>query len=168
MYFCSAKRMVAHSKMNRLTYLIKAKTVYSVQSPLVYDLCTRVLWTPLSAVQCRRIGTSRQDDFAQLCYKTANFLQPPHMAIPVADDYHRNAIAIGYPRTAVSAIADTDLQGLPSGSVILLSKPHISSANEELWHSLCSLPNRTAAIDIFSAGMVIIGRGMSRQDFLLR
>ena len=146
--------------MNYLTYIFKAKTVYSVQSPLVYDLCDKVLWTPLSASQLRSLHLSRHDTFPALCYRVANHLQPRHTVLVAEDPSVVNAVRQGCPTSQIVLFPN-----VPPDSIILMEHPH---RHEALWQQLLSLPDRTAAIDIYSAALLFIGWGLSRQEFLLK
>lgn len=146
--------------MNKLSYIVKSKTPYSVQSPMVYDLCSKVLWTTLSKQQRTALQLGSRDVFAALCYRVANHLQPRSMVLMQEDQQAVRVIGLGCASTRIEQISR-----ISEGTIVMVNHPH---DNEEAWNQLKAMVSRTAVVDIFSAGIVFIGWGLSREVFLLR
>lgn len=136
--------------MNRLEYIVCAKTQYNIQSPFVYDLYENVLLPKLDRAALTRLGLSRRDKFGQLCYKIAD---------------HYGATATG--NSAALRGADTVL-ATDEGLIGLVRRPHRDKGSEQEWQKLFKEPDVTLSVDLFDAGLVFTSKHLSRQHFVLR
>ena len=137
--------------MNRLQYLICAKTQYDIQSPFMYDLYQNVIAPKLDKATVEANGIAPNDRFGQLCYK-------------LADHY-------GATETKpTEALAGTDrLLSAADGSLIgVVRNPHRSKASEEAWNRLFKEQVVTLSVDLFDIGLVFTSPKLSKQHIVFR
>jgi len=136
--------------MNRLEYIVCAKTQYNIQSPFVYDLYENVLLPKLDRAALTRLGLSRRDKFGQLCYK-------------IADHYGATAAGNSTALRGADTVLDTG-----EGLIGLVRRPHRDKGSEQEWQKLFKEPDVTLSVDLFDAGLVFTSKHLSRQHFVLR
>ena len=136
--------------MNRLEYIVCAKTQYDIQSPFVYDLYENVLLPKLDRAALARLGLSRHDKFGQLRYK-------------IADHYGATAAE----NSAALRGADTVL-ATGEGLIGLVRRPHRDKGSEQEWQKIFKEPDVTLSVDLFDAGLVFTSKRLSRQHFVFR
>ena len=135
--------------MNRLQYLICAKTQYNIQSPFLFDLYQNVIAPKLGRATLEAEGIARNDRFSQLQFKLC--------------DHYR--------LTPAPSITDSpcDMFLKPDGSTVgLFRYPHRDKASEALWSGIIARPGVTLTVDLFYAGLFFSSPKLSRQHFLLR
>ncbi|MBP5190566.1 MAG: hypothetical protein J6031_06585 [Bacteroidales bacterium] len=136
--------------MNRLEYIVRAKTQYDIQSPFVYDLYENVLSPRLDEATLSRLGLSRSDRFGQLCYK-------------LADHYGaESATASGALSSADAVLANAD------GLIGLVRSPHRNREREQLWERLFKEHEVTLSVDMFDTGLVFTSKRLSKQHVVFR
>lgn len=136
--------------MNRLEYIVCAKTQYDIQSPFVYDLYEKVLSPKLDQTTLEQLGLSRRDRFGQLCYK-------------LADHYGAKETATsGVLSCADTVFADAD------GLIGLVRCPHRNRKSELVWERLFKDHEVTLSVDLFDIGMVFTSKRLSKQHLVFR
>ena len=136
--------------MNRLQFLLHAKSQYNIQSPFLFGLYSNVLSVRLDRHRLRSLGIGRRDRYAQLRFM-------------LADHYHA---APCQPPSALAGADDVLL--VPDGSfAALLRKPHRNAAAESRWMHLVNGPSATLAVDLFDTGLLFTSPKLSRQLLLL-
>ncbi len=128
--------------MTRLQFILRAQNEYSIQSPYLYALATRVLLPRLGREGRRRAGMGRGDRCAELRYKLAD-----HYGRPWEGNRMR----------------------LADGSLLtLVEAPHRDGARERGWDELVKEPGTTLSVDLFYAGLAFSSTKLGKQHFLLR
>ncbi len=137
--------------MNRLQYLICAKTQYNIQSPFLFDLYQNVLAPKLDSSTLKIYGIAKKDRFAQLHFKLAN---------------HYNA----KDTPEFSALNGTDvLLATNDGCLIgMMNHPYSSKNSEERWHNLVKEQSVTLSVDLYDIGLVFTSKLLSKQHLLFR
>ena len=138
--------------MNRLTYWIKAKTVYNIQSPFLYELYTEVIRPRLSRKELHHTAFGRYDAFKSLVFK----IQDHYGAIDVRKEETEGLSADAYMQMGDGSI------------VAIIDRPHRNMESERRWHELYSSDRVTLSVDIFDAGIAFTSGKLSKQHFLLR
>ncbi|MBQ7280505.1 MAG: hypothetical protein IJR13_07285 [Bacteroidales bacterium] len=133
--------------MTRLGYWIKAKTLYDIHSPFVYDLCRNVLYAraPEEAVAARDGHTRR---FATLLYMLKDYLSLSEMRS------EGNTLLLGGNDTW--------------GRVLMVDAPHADRKAEHQWTALCADEAYRVSIDLYDVGLLFTNSHLHRQHFLLR
>lgn len=135
--------------MNRLKYLICAKTQYDIQSPFMFDLYQNVIAPKLDKTTLERCGIASKDLFGQLCYKLTD-----HYKAIESDN-----ILVGCDKTL----------SLPDGSKVgVVRNPHRSKTSEEAWDRLFKEPFVTLSVDLFDIGLVFTSPKLSKQHIVFR
>ena len=137
--------------MNRLHYLICAKTQYDIQSPFMFDLYQNVIAPKLDKTTLESNGIAKGDRFGQLCYKLAD---------------HYSATETEH----IDALAGADrLLSMFDGELIgVVRDPHHSKASEEAWDRLFKEQVVTLSVDLFDIGLVFTSPKLSKQHILFR
>ena len=137
--------------MNRLHYLICAKTQYDIQSPFMFDLYQNVIAPKLDGATLSALGIERNDRFGQLCFK-------------LADHYHANAAE------PCPTLPGTDkIYIVPDGSMIgVVRAPHRTKDSEEAWGRLFKELDVTLSVDLYDAGLLFTNKKLSKQHLLFR
>ena len=137
--------------MNRLQYLICAKTQYDIQSPFMFDLYQNVIAPKLDKTTLEAKGIDRSDRFGQLCYKLAD---------------HYGAMTAGVCET----LAGTDilLSAADGGLIGVVRSPHRSREAEKAWESIFKEQIVTLSVDLFDIGLVFTSPKLSKQHIVFR
>ncbi len=134
--------------MNRLQYIIKAKTQYDIQSPFMFDLYEKVLSPRLDSSMQALVDSDR---FEQLLYK-------------LTDHYRAYEC-----KTATTLQgADRVLQCFDNSLIGLVRSPHRSKDSEEAWKRLFKEPDVTLSVDLYDIGLVFTSKRLSKQHILFR
>lgn len=137
--------------MNRLHYLLFAKTQYNIQSPFVYDLYENVLAPKLDKATLSRLGIGPRDRIGQLRYKLAD-----HYGAMMADA-----------KTSLDG-TDTVLTTSDGSLIGLVIRPHCSRSSEEQWDRLVKEREVTLSVDLYDTGLVFTSKRLSKQYILFR
>ena len=129
--------------MNRLQYILSAKTQYDIQSPFMYDLYENVLAARLDGATLARTGIGRSDRYGQLRYKLADHYRATH----VGDDVFETA---------------------DGSRITMVRRPHRSRDAEEAWERLFKEPDVTLSVDLFDAGLAFTSPKLSKQHIVFR
>ena len=133
--------------MTWIGYCIKAKTLYNIHSPFVFDMYQNVLFARVrSGLKARTDGHSRR--FGELRYKLMDYYSLKEVQ---ADDH-----------TALLAGGD-DI-----GSILIVDRPHASKEAEQRWAALCGDERYRVSIDIYRVGLLLTNRHLHREHFLLK
>lgn len=166
--------------MNRIQYLLTAKTQYNIHSPWVFDLYNQVLSAHL------RSDILVKGKLACMVYKLVN-----HFAIEevvVSKDFlDRDAIVrasllgndssrcVAQPSTEsvarlwlVDGNSPTPQTPLSEKTIILFYKPHATHADETLFNDLYTALQARISIDLFDIGLLIFDTRLHKQKFILR
>lgn len=135
--------------MNRLQYILAAKTQYNIQSPFLFELYSEVLNSRLGQEERVRCGIARGDCYAQLRYK----LRDHYAAVPVEDDR--------WPEGDLLSSADIGLIGI-------VRSPHRDRHSEECWSRIVDDPKVTLSVDLFDIGLFFTYAKLTKQHILLR
>ncbi|MBO4606719.1 MAG: hypothetical protein J5682_02335 [Prevotella sp.] len=141
--------------MNRLKYILLAKTQYNIQSPFLYELYSEVLAPRIDRVTRNRLGIGSHDLFAQLCYK-------------LHDHYQTIPVEAGSTGTGVLSHCDTVMRMKDDSLMALFNHPHRSPVREETWQKILSHPSVTLTVDLFDIGLVFTASTLSKQNIILR
>ena len=137
--------------MNRIEYIVRAKTQYDIQSPFMYDLYNNVIAPRLDKATLEQLHIASNDRFGQLCYK-------------LADYYHATAAD---PCPTLPG-ADKTLKD-PDGSLIgLVRNPHRNKDSEEAWEKIFKEPDVTLSVDLYDIGLLFTSKRLSKQHILFR
>ena len=135
--------------MNRLEFLLLAKTQYNIQSPFLFRLYSDVISPRLSRQQLRSLSIKSSDRYSQLRFKLCD-----HLHLSPA------------PNTSIHG---AELFLMSDGSSVgLIQSPHRSSSSESEWKSIVRSPDVTLTVDLFYAGLFFTSAKLSKQHFLLR
>ena len=135
--------------MNRLQYILTAKTQYDIQSPFLYELYSRVLNTRISKNECARLGLSGNDRYSLLCYKLMDYYEALPAVRPELD-------------------VDDFLMSNKVGGIALLRSPHKDRQSEARWAAIIQNEEVTLSVDLFDVGIVFFNKNLSRQCVVLR
>lgn len=130
--------------MNRISYLLKAKTQYNIHSPFVFEMYNNVLATKLDARTQMQLSPTPYPEYSHLVYKLAHY-------------YHLT------PQTANAT--QTLLHG-DTMRMMVVAKPHKNADAEKQWASMKS--QWPVSIDLYDTGLLIENSKLHPQHFLLR
>ena len=150
--------------MNRIQYILTAKTQYDIQSPFLFELYNEVLNSRLAKEDCKRLGITSGDRYAELRYKLCD-----HYA---AENGERRT-GIGERESdslAEKARLDVDdiLCSQEVGLIGMVRLPHQDRQSEERWSSLVQMSEVTLSVDLYYVGIVFTYNKLSKQHILLR
>lgn len=153
--------------MNRIQFLLKAKTQYNIQSPFLYRIYSQVLAPRLPHDVLTSNGISSGDHYAQLLYKLSSSTQL------VREHIVSNTCQIPASQSDDQPIAlfsdATDLFRLTDGSLLaLLHRPHKNRQAEVLFESLRHQASVTMTVDLWYAALFFTSPRLSRQLIMLR
>lgn len=137
--------------MNRLQYLIRAKTQYDIQSPFMFDLYQNVIAPKMDKTTLKANGIAPNDRFGLLCYKLAD-----HYGATEAE-----------PIEALAA-ADRLLSAADGALIGVVRNPHRSKDSEEVWDRLFKEQVVTLSVDLFDFGLVFTSPKLSKQHIVFR
>lgn len=134
--------------MKWIQHWLRARNQYSIQSPFVFELYTRVITPRLDRATLRQLNISRRDYYSQLRYKLV--------------DYYRLSL-ISNPHEEYA-----EQWAMPDGSRILMIRaPHKDAESEKTWSQYCDADSITLSIDLFVAGLLFTSPKLSKQHMLL-
>ena len=137
--------------MNRLQYLICAKTQYDIQSPFMFDLYQNVIAPKMDKATEEANGIAPNDHFGQLCYKLAD---------------HYGATETEPCPTLLGA--DKVLRVADGWLIGIVRNPHRSKDSEEAWDRLFKEQVVTLSVDLFDIGLVFTSPKLSKQHIVFR
>lgn len=143
-YFCKIKACI----LNRLHFILKAKTQYNIQSPFLFELYSEVLNARLDRGLRASLGNAVRDRYGEVLY----MLGDHYAARPV--ETHGWDV-------------DDLLESPEVGLIGLVRRPHRDSGNEERWERVVKSDEVTLSIDLFDMGIIFTCNKLSRQHFLL-
>lgn len=134
--------------MNRISYLLKAKTQYNIHSPFVFEMYNNVLATKLDKKAKAKLPATLYPKSSDLIYKLAHY-------------YHLNSQSLN-PKQTILTAADGSLR------MLVVAKPHHNKNSEKEWSTLQQNPQWSVSIDLFDSGLLIDNPKLHPQQFLLR
>lgn len=135
--------------MNRLQYILTAKTQYDIQSPFLFEFYSEVLNPKIGHDERARLCIRRGDRYAEVRYK-------------IVDWYGASeADASGWD---VDELFATEQKGM----IGLVRKPHRDRESEARWNGLVGRNDVTLAVDLFDMGVVFSYDKLSKQSVLFR
>ncbi|MBP9990742.1 MAG: hypothetical protein KBT45_04865 [Bacteroidales bacterium] len=132
------------SSMNRITYLLKAKTQYNIHSPFVFEMYNNVLAAKLNKKAKAQIPPTPYPKSSSLVYKLAHY-------------YHLQSKTLSPTQTLL--LHD-------SMRMMVVAKPHHNKSSEKEWATLQQ--QWPVSIDLFDSGLLIDNPQLHPQQFLLR
>ena len=130
------------SSMNRISYLLKAKTQYNIHSPFVFEMYNNVLATKLDKKTKAQFPATLYPKSSDLIYKLAHY-------------YHLKTIDIEQ-----TILANDTMQ------IRVVAKPHRNKEAEKAWDQLQH--QWPVSIDLYDTGLLINNNKLHPQHFLLR
>lgn len=159
--------------MNRLSYYLKAHTVYNIQSPFMYEYYTKVYSTK-SSISKR----SKVDCFLDLVRKTISYygLRSVYFGAGLNDESSiTNHCIVNDPRFAECVVLNfEDEQNIHFEEeqnitqIVMVYKPHSSSFAESSWESLQNHAMIRMCLDFYDIGVCFCSSKLSKQCFLIR
>ena len=135
--------------MNRLQFLLTAKTQYDIQSPFLFRFYSEVLNTRIGKADCERLGIAFGDRYAQLRYK-------------LCDHYKASPLIVdGWP-------ADDLLSSTEVGIIGMVRSPHKDYGREAVWTSAVRRDDVTLSVDLYDVGLFFTCPKLSKQHIPLR
>lgn len=134
--------------MNRLQYILTAKTQYNIQSPFLFELYNEVLNSRLSREEKARLGIAAGDKYGELRYM-------------IGDYYGASSLDVG------SWDVD-DLMSSHEGLIGMVRLPHRDRQSEERWHRLTQKKEVTLSVDLFDIGLIFTCNRLSKENVILR
>lgn len=135
--------------MNRLQYILKAKTQYDIQSPFLFELYSEVLNARLAKEQRVPLGDAVQGRYAEIRYM-------------LGDHY------AAHPVERAGWDVDDLLDSHDVGLIGLVKSPHRDSRSEKCWERVSKRDEVTLSVDLFDIGILFTCSKLSRQHILLR
>ncbi|MCR4817212.1 MAG: hypothetical protein K5842_08560 [Bacteroidales bacterium] len=135
--------------MNKVTFILKAKSQYNIQSPFLFDLYQNVIAPQMDRSLLSASGIDARDRYAQLLYKLCDHYQAVETEKGdwLVDNLMRNA----------------------DGSFIgVLRSPHRDKLQESVWKRTVDDPRVTLSVDLYNCGIIFTSRKLSKQHWLLR
>lgn len=136
--------------MNRLQFLLTAKTQYNIQSPFLFELYSEVIAPKLDRTTLHRLGINHRDRFWQLHHKLQD-----HYGISPTILTSENQEIINSSHSDRSAI-------------IMFRNPHRNKLSEQQWKKIIKEPCVTLSVDLFYTGLAFTSTKLSKQHILLR
>lgn len=130
--------------MNRIAYLLKAKTQYNIHSPFVFELYNNVLATKLSPKVQQEMGTLTL--YKELTYKLQHY-------------YHTDCQPLSESQNLLT-------QQNGNMHMLVVAKPHKDTCSEKEWEFLKS--QWPVSIDLYDIGLLVNNPKLHPQHFLLR
>lgn len=135
--------------LNRLQYILTAKTQYNIQSPFLFRLYNEILNSRLNPKERERLGIAKGDRYAEL----------------------RHMIGDHYGATPVNACdwGVDDLFSSPEvGLIGMVRKPHADKTREARWRELTQKEEVTLSVDLFDVGILFTSDKLSKEHVILR
>lgn len=149
--------------MNRVGFILKAKTQYNLHSPFVFNLYRKVLFARLG--RRRRVLLGIENRFEETVYKMSNHLRPHALFVITHDDKIKRIVGHAAPETKLMAWGQ---QPITPNDILLVPFPHRNRAREEQWKQCCALAEATTTIDLYHTGIVLFDKKLSKQHLVLR
>lgn len=134
--------------MNRLQYILTAKTQYNIQSPFLFELYNEVLNSRLSRDEKARLGIAAGDKYGELRYMIGDYYGASSLDVDTWDV--------------------DDLMSSHDGLIGMVRLPHRDCQSEERWHRLTQKKEVTLSVDLFDIGLIFTCNRLSKENVILR
>ena len=135
--------------MNRLSFILQAKTQYNIQSPFLFDLYSNVIIPKVGKNLLHGSGIKNTEKVDQMLFKLMD---------------HYGAVYVKEKKMNV----DYELVYNDGAHIGLMVKPHKSIDREKEWARLVKEQIVTLSVDLFDIGLVFTSPKLSKQHWLLR
>ena len=135
--------------MNRLSYILKAKTQYNIQSPFLFDLYSNVIVPRVGKELLKSTGDKTTDKVNRMIFK-------------LMDHYGAKKVE------AKQLNVDHELATSDGDHIGLVVKPHRDKKREKEWATLVKEQIITLSVDLYDMGLVFTSPKLSKQHWLLR
>lgn len=135
--------------MNRLQYILTAKTQYNIQSPFLFRLYNEILNSRVSPKERERLGIAAGDRYAELLYM-------------IGDHYGASPVEVG-------DWGVDDLVSSPEvGLIGMVRKPHADKTHEAKWMELTQKKEVSLSVDLYDVGIIFTSNKLSKEHVILR
>jgi len=134
--------------MKWIQHWLRARNQYSLQSPFVFELYTRVIAPRLDKATLHQLNISKRDNYGQLRYKLIDYYQLRPLASTRSNAPEQWAMNDG-------------------SKVSLVRSPHKNAESERTWRQYCNADGVTLSVDLFVAGLLFDSPKLSKQHLIL-
>ncbi|MBP5547443.1 MAG: hypothetical protein J6X58_00945 [Bacteroidales bacterium] len=135
--------------MNRIRFILTAKTQYNIQSPFLYELYSCVITPKLDRGTREKYNIVNGDSFEELLFKISN---------------HYNARRVNstlWNAEYVAVVEDGSLIGA-------VKSPHKNKETEKEWNKIVTKKEVTLSVDCYKYGLFFTSNKLSKQHILLK